>query len=66
MKKLVRSKTDSKICGICGGIALYFGIDSTLVRVIFVVCTFLSGFVPAIILYFILACLIPLETDIIE
>ena len=33
MKKLFRSSTDRKICGVCGGIAEYFGIDPTLVRV---------------------------------
>ncbi len=66
MKRLVRTRTDSKICGICGGIALYFGVDSTLIRVIFVVCTFFSAILPAVVLYFILACIIPLETDIIE
>lgn len=32
MKKLFRSSTDRKICGVCGGIAEYFNIDSTLVR----------------------------------
>lgn len=32
MKKLYKSQTDKKLCGICGGIAEYFGIDSTLVR----------------------------------
>lgn len=33
-KKLYRSKSDQKLAGICGGIAEYFHIDSTLVRVI--------------------------------
>ena len=32
MKKLFRSSTDRKICGVCGGIAEYFNIDSTLGR----------------------------------
>ena len=32
MKKLFRSSTDRKICGVCGGVAEYFDIDSTLVR----------------------------------
>ena len=32
MKKLFRSSTDRKICGVCGGIPEYFNIDSTLVR----------------------------------
>ena len=31
-KKLYRASIDKKICGVCGGIAHYFGVDSTLVR----------------------------------
>lgn len=31
-KKLYKSSTDKKIAGVCGGIAEYFNIDSTLVR----------------------------------
>ena len=33
MKKLYRSVSDKKLAGVCGGIAEYFGIDATLVRV---------------------------------
>ncbi len=36
-KKLYRSRRDRKLCGVCGGIAEYFGIDSTVVRLICVV-----------------------------
>ena len=32
MKKLYKSKKDKKIDGVCGGIAEYFGIDPTLIR----------------------------------
>jgi phage shock protein PspC (stress-responsive transcriptional regulator) len=38
-KKLYRSRTDKKLCGVCGGIAEYFGIDTLLVRCVFVVFT---------------------------
>ncbi len=33
-KKLYRSTTDKKIDGVCGGVAEYFGIDATIVRLI--------------------------------
>ena len=33
-KRLLKSAVDRKICGVCGGIAEYFDIDPTLVRVI--------------------------------
>ena len=32
-KKLYRSVSDKKLAGVCGGIAEYFGLDSTLIRV---------------------------------
>ena len=36
-KKLYKKTSEKKICGVCGGIAHYFGVDSTLVRLIAVV-----------------------------
>lgn len=35
-KRLYKSTTDNKILGICGGIAEYFNIDSSIIRIIFV------------------------------
>ena len=37
MKRLYKSRTDRKIFGVCGGIAEYFNIDSTVVRLIAVI-----------------------------
>ncbi len=42
-KKLYRSRTDSKIAGVCGGLGEHFGIDSTWVRLLFVLFFFLGG-----------------------
>ena len=42
-KKLYRSKKDSIIAGVCGGIAEYFGIDPTLVRLLTLLIVFLGG-----------------------
>lgn len=42
-KRLYRSKSDRFISGVCGGIAEYFGIDSNVVRIIFVILTFAGG-----------------------
>lgn len=58
MKKLRKSKTDVKIAGVCGGLAEYFGVDSTLVRALYLVFTFLGSGSP-ILLYFLLAVIIP-------
>lgn len=54
MKKLYKSSTDRKICGVCGGIAEYFGIDSTVVRLIFVI----FGLVSVGVLFYIIAALL--------
>ena len=42
-KKLYRSSTDKMIGGVAGGLAEYFDIDSTLIRVLFIVIVFLGG-----------------------
>ena len=43
VKKLYRSTSDRMIAGICGGLGDYFGIDSTLIRLIFVVGAIFTG-----------------------
>lgn len=60
MKKLYRSKTDKKIAGVCGGIAQYFAVDSTLVRVGFVLLT-LPGVIHGLVIYGVLALVMPEE-----
>ena len=42
-KKLMRSKTDKKIAGVCGGIAKHFGFDSNILRIIWVVSILFGG-----------------------
>ncbi len=59
-KKLYRSNTDKMIAGVCGGLAQYFGVDSTLIRLIFALLVFL-GVGSGIPLYIILAIVVPLE-----
>lgn len=52
-KRLMRSAVDSKIAGVCGGIAEYMGVDSTIVRLIWVLLViFPVPLVPAVIGYF--------------
>ncbi|MCR5530275.1 MAG: PspC domain-containing protein [Lachnospiraceae bacterium] len=43
MRKLYKSRYDRKICGVCGGIAEYLGVDSTLVRIITVLLVAFAG-----------------------
>ena len=61
-KRLYRSRTDSKIAGVCGGLAEYFGIDPTIVRVIFVVLL-LPGGLPGLIPYLLLWIVVPLAPN---
>jgi phage shock protein PspC (stress-responsive transcriptional regulator) len=55
-KKLKKSK-DKKICGVCGGIAEYFGMDPTVVRVIWLILVLCAG--TGLIAYIIAALLMP-------
>ena len=56
-KKLYKSNTDKKIAGVCGGIAEYFNIDSTLVRLGWVLFCALGG--SGVLAYIIAAIIIP-------
>lgn len=58
-KRLKRSKRDSKLLGVCAGIANFFDIDPTLVRIIWIIFTCLFG--TGIIAYFIMALIMPDE-----
>lgn len=58
-KKLYRSRKDKMIAGVAGGLAEYFGIDSVLMRVIFILIFFLGG--GGLIAYVILWIVVPEE-----
>jgi phage shock protein PspC (stress-responsive transcriptional regulator) len=57
--RLYRSKTDSMIGGVCGGLGKYFSIDPTLVRLAFVLLAVFGG--GGVLIYLILWIIIPLE-----
>ena len=56
-KKLYKSGTDKKLAGVCGGLAEYFNIDSTLVRLGWVVFGLLGG--SGLLAYIIAAIIMP-------
>ena len=56
-KKLYKSSTDKKLAGVCGGIAEYFNIDSTLLRLGWVVFSLLGG--SGLLAYIIAAIIMP-------
>lgn len=59
-QKLTRSRTDKKMAGVCGGLAKHLGINSTVLRLIFVAALFLS-FNTFIFVYIALAFVMPKE-----
>ncbi|MAO64796.1 MAG: hypothetical protein CL666_07325 [Balneola sp.] len=59
-KKLLKSRTDKKISGVCGGLAKYFGISSTVVRFIFV-AAFFMGWGASLLIYLGLSIAMPKE-----
>ena len=58
-KRLYLSEDDKKIAGVCGGIAEYFDADPTLIRLVWIVLTALTGFLPGIVAYIIAAMVMP-------
>jgi phage shock protein C len=58
-KKLYRSQKDRMLAGICGGLGEYFGVDSTIVRLITVAAILSLG--AGILFYIIAWVIVPLE-----
>lgn len=56
-KKLYKSQEDKKLCGVCGGIAEYFDLDSTIIRLAWVLLTVLGG--SGLLVYIIAALIMP-------
>jgi phage shock protein PspC (stress-responsive transcriptional regulator) len=59
-RKLYRSRVDRKLWGVCGGLAKYFNIDPTIVRVIAVVSLFAGSL--GFWIYIVMALVVPLES----
>jgi phage shock protein C len=57
-KRLMRSSTNVKLAGVCGGIAEYLNVDPTLVRLVWVLLTLVPGFILGGILFYLLAWMI--------
>ena len=64
-KKLYKIEQGKKLDGVCGGIAEYFDIDATLVRLAWIIVSAFSAG-SGIIAYIIVAIVMPKKTDIIE
>lgn len=53
VKKLYKSQKNKKLSGVCGGLAKYFNIDATLIRIIFLI-TFFAGWGSSLLIYLVL------------
>ena len=63
MKKILyKIEEGKKLCGVCGGIAEYFDIDPTIVRLLWVILIFCAG--TGILAYFIAAIIMPKKSEI--
>ena len=63
-KKLKRSSSDRVLAGVCGGIGEYFNVDPVIVRILWVLITFMPGG-PGLIAYIICALIIPEDNGVI-
>jgi phage shock protein PspC (stress-responsive transcriptional regulator) len=61
-RPLRRSRTDRMIAGVCAGLAHHFGLDVTLMRVLYVLVSVLSAAFPGLLVYIILWIVIPEES----
>ena len=57
--RLYRSRKDRMLFGVCGGLAKYFGIDSSVMRIIMVLLALAGGI--GVLMYFVMVIIIPLE-----
>jgi phage shock protein C len=62
VRKLTRSEDDRMLAGVCGGLAVHFGIDPTIVRVIFVLLSVFGG--GGIVLYAAMWLLVPPASEV--
>jgi phage shock protein C len=62
-KSLTRSTSNRMIAGVCAGLGEYLGIDPTIVRLL-TVLAFFTGFGGIVIVYLLMALIIPEQTQI--
>ena len=60
-KKLMKSQDNKKISGVCAGLAKYFGMEPTIMRLIFAICMLFIGF--GLTIYIVCLALMPAEPE---
>lgn len=64
MEKKLRRSNDKMLAGVCAGIAEYFGLEVSLVRIGYVALSIFSAGFPGLILYVAMALIIPQQTQV--
>lgn len=64
MKKIYKIEQGKKVCGVCGGIAEYFDIDPTLIRVVWLLALLCAG--VGGIAYLVCAIVFPKKSDVVK
>ncbi len=63
-QRLTRSSGDAKACGVLGGLGHFFGVDPTWLRIAYALGTVFTGILPGVIVYVILAAIIPSDVPV--
>ena len=58
-KRLYKSRNNVMIDGVCGGIAEYFNLDPTIVRLVVFFAMFFTAVMPGVLLYIVAALIMP-------
>jgi phage shock protein C len=62
-RKLMRSHSERKISGVCAGLAQYFDLDVSLVRILCIFITLATGVCPGVVTYLLAWIIIPQEPE---
>lgn len=58
-KNLHRSQTNKVWLGVCGGVGEYFNLDPVIIRIVWILVTCFTGFVPGLVAYVLVALVMP-------
>lgn len=58
-KKLYRSTSDKVLTGLCGGLGNYLGIDTVVIRLVWLLIVIFTGFFPGVVVYIVAALIVP-------
>jgi phage shock protein C len=60
-KKLYRSRKDRVFAGLCGGLADFFNVDATPIRLVWTLVVVFTGFAPGVLVYILAIFIVPQE-----